>query len=79
MCDMCINNKDNYPTVARPLDKYDYAILAFSSIHNFLVVAVNIFAALIQMMKYQSFLESKHANDWASISQDLETLEADNG
>lgn len=78
MCDMC-REEDGSPTAARPLNKYDVAILVFGSLHNLALIVLQFFASLVQMARYQSSIEAKHADEWAKISRDLETLEADNG
>lgn len=79
MCDMCRSNDSDNPTVARPLNKYDFVILTLGSVYNMTIVVLQFFNALINMARYQSSIEAKHAEDWAKISQDLETLEAENG
>lgn len=78
MCDMCGIEEDS-PTAARPLNKYDYVILVLISLHNIFTVVSNFFSSLVHMLEYQLAVDAKHARDWASISQDLEKLEADNG
>lgn len=78
MCDMC-RNEENGPTAARPLNKYDVAVLIFGSAYNMALVVLEFFSALVQMTRYQASMEAKHAEAWAKISQDLEKLEAQDG
>lgn len=78
MCDMC-RNEESSPTAARPLNKYDIAVLIFGSAYNMALVVLEFFSALVQMTRYQASMEAKHAEAWAKISQDLEKLEAQDG
>ena len=79
MCDKCISNESDYPTAARPLTKYDYAVLTFGTLYNISLVALEFFGSLVKMAKYQASVEASHADAWAQISMDLEKLEAQDG
>lgn len=79
MCDMCDQDLNDIPVSARPLHKYHYLQLVFVFLHNVAVLFTSFFGDLVDMMRYQTRIEEKHSAAWASISKDLEKLEADNG